>query len=67
MYRTTTTFHTGDEFERGETDRRRGRNEPMPGVQPEPLGPEVPQRAAAGPQRQAAINAIAERTQHGTQ
>ena len=57
MYRTITA-HTGEDYESGRCDRARGRNEPMPGVEPEPLRHEPERAAAAQPRRQAAINTL---------
>jgi hypothetical protein len=52
----TVRMHTGEQFESGEVHRRRGLNEPAPGVVPDPAGPDPGERqqgARAQPAQQA--------------
>ena len=39
--------HTGAEFESGAANARHGVNDPQPGVEPEPAGPDPAERQAA--------------------
>ena len=55
--------HTGADFESGRVHRARGVNEPQPGVEPEPAGPDPQEPPAGAPQAQRATQA--ERCQPG--